>query len=127
MSEVNFNRIGINNTYGKPAPKADAKAEVAAEQPKVQTEEKGAQVLSAMDAQGQLNAAQLGINKGVDPTKYLTADRISDIQNSMADFEKGVGTHRAALDEEFGHISEYSTLSDADKNEMAAKSFSISL
>lgn len=80
-------------------------------------------VLDAMSARGNYNVASFGINN-VDPKKYLSPERIKDIEGSMVQFTSGVDKHLNTLNKEFGHLSEYSNLKESDKYEMAAKSFS---
>lgn len=123
MSEISKINLGLPSTTSK---KEVVKAEPEAKDVKA-TETATTQIdsktmLGAMDAQARANAVHFGFNS-VDPKKYLSPERIQEIQNSMVYFGKGVDRHAAALNEEFGHLDEYSSLGDADKLAMAAQSF----
>lgn len=80
------------------------------------------QILNALGFMGLAAKAQHGIGE-IDPKRYLTPDRIADIEKSMGVFQGGVAKQQAMLEDEFGFLPEYSSLSDADKLEMAAKAF----
>jgi len=60
-------------------------------------------------------------NPTINPADYLSADRIADIEASMAKFEAGVEDTLEAFDNEFGQTSAWANLSDAAKFSMAAK------
>ncbi len=121
-NDISKIQLGLPQINSK-APKAEKKAEekVAEAAPK-NYEDKSAQMMDSLDLAARYNAASLGF-KQIDPSKYLTPDRIADIEASMVVFDKGVNAHLGALKQEFGHLSEFDSLSEADKMEMAAKSF----
>jgi len=120
VSKVQLGLPQVNSQAPKPEQKAEEKVVEAA--PKAVCEDRSAQMMESLDAAAKWNAASLSV-KPIDPSKYLTPERIADIEASMVVFDKGVKTHLGALKEEFGHLSEFDALSEADKLEMAAKSF----
>ena len=78
-------------------------------------------VLSALNLAGVVN--QVAINKAgakeVNPSDYLSNDRINDIEAAMAEFENGVGNIADIIDDEFGDF-----FSEAQKNALAASIYS---
>ena len=62
-------------------------------------------VLDAMELAGSQNKVIAGLNN-IDPTKYLSPERIKDIQKSMGDFEKGVKVNADAINQEFSGLPE---------------------
>ncbi len=106
-----------NPVGDKEAPSAKQPASVAQNQ-QVSPEK----VLGSLDLVAQYNKTQI-VNRIIDPAKYLTPDRIKDIEDSMVKFRCGTDEHRAALEEEFGHLNEFSVLSEQDKLAMAAQSY----
>lgn len=119
------NRIGVNflskfNLKSIDPKKTDeTKAQEASPQVSL-THRDAEQILNAMGTMGLAFKAQHGIGE-IDPRKYLSPERIADIQASMVVFEGGVAEKQKALGEEFGILPEYSNLAEADKLEMAAK------
>ena len=75
-------------------------------------------ILDAMALSGSQNQAVLGLKK-VDPTQYLSPERIQDIQESMGVFEQGVQANLAAINQEFGDMG--NDLSESYKYELAAQ------
>ncbi len=61
------------------------------------------EVYQALDVQGLQNRAQIGLaqRKEVNPSDYLSEERISDIEAMMKEFEGGVEAHANAIDAEF--------------------------
>ena len=122
VPKIQLGLAQINSKAAKAEKKPEEKT-VAVEKQETKTfEDKSAQVMDALGVAGQYNVATLGIAH-TDPSKYLTPERIADIEASMVVFDKGVKTHYNALKDEFGHLSEFGSISEADKFEMAAKSF----
>ncbi len=80
-------------------------------------------ILNSMDIMGKQNINGLNM---INPTKYLSADRIADIQASMAKFEAGVSSQKEAIDKEFAGTPEYEKLSEANKLAFAAHAYSVS-
>lgn len=122
-NDVSKIQLGLGQVNSQ-APKTEQKAEEkVAEVKTVAYEDKSSQILDSLDLTAKYNAASLGF-KQVEPSRYLTPERMADIEASMTVFNKGVKAHLSALNGEFGHLSEFSSLSEAEKLEMAAKSFS---
>ena len=80
-------------------------------------------VLNAMDIMGKQNINGLNM---INPAKYLSAERIADIQASMAKFEAGVSNQQKAIAEEFAGTPQYEKLSEANKLALAAHAFAVS-
>ena len=88
----------------------------------VQYEQKDPQaVLNSLDLMGKQNF--VGIPQAIDPTKYLSQERIAEIEASMAVFESGVEEQAELLENEFGHLAPFANMSEADKLGMAAQSW----
>ena len=82
------------------------------------------QILDALVAAGNSNAAQMGLGaKNINPRDYLSEDRISDIGNSMSQFDAGVEKHLGVLNDEFATVPEFAQLSEAGQYALAAQSF----
>lgn len=79
-------------------------------------------VLNSMALAGMQNQIQHGI-KTIDPSKYLSQERISAISGSMVTFMGKTDEMKKNLDEEFGHLPEYQGISEDKKYEMAAEAF----
>ena len=58
----------------------------------------------------------------INPAKYLSQERINDIQTSMGKYENNVESVLSAMDSEFSGVSAWENLSDARKLALAAKS-----
>ena len=79
-------------------------------------------VLNSMALAGMQNQIQHGIAT-VNPSKYLTQERINEIAGSMIGFLGQTEKMKASFDEEFGHLPEYKNLSEDKKFEMVADAF----
>lgn len=79
-------------------------------------------ILNSMDIMGKQNISGLNM---INPAKYLSADRIADIQASMAKFEAGVSAQKDVISKEFAGAPEYENLSEANKLAFAAHAFSL--
>ena len=77
-------------------------------------------VLNAMDIMGKQNVKGLNM---INPAKYLTPERIADIQASMAKFEAGVSAQQKVVAEELAGTPQYEKLSEADKLAFAAHAY----
>lgn len=109
MDPVNNVRIGnssIGNSYSKNAkPKKDELTDATqTQQQQTKSSYNPDNVLAAMGLEGAYN--MMNINKSnsldnVDPTKYLSEERISDIEAGMAEFETGVNEALLVLENEF--------------------------
>jgi len=122
MSEVKFNGLNSNYAfYQANAKQAKTEEQKADSQPAaVQKEQVSAdKVLDAMTILGAQNFANVQ-KADVDPAKFLSADRISDIESSMAAFEKGVETYASAIKAEFGNA-----LSETEVYSLAANTFAL--
>lgn len=123
MSEVQFG--GLKGNYGfyqkdnvKPQEKEAAKeTQKAPEKTESANPEK---VLDALNLMGAQNFAQVQGKLSVNPAKYLSDERISSIEASMADFEKGVNKYAEAIEAEFG-----SAFSEDTKLALAANAFAL--
>lgn len=106
MSEIKFN-VGSNyGFYQKDDSKPAAKEEAAKEAP-VAPETKSVsadKVLDAMSFIGAQNIVHVNGKMPVNPTDFLSDDRIASIEDSMAEFEKGVEKYQKAIEAEFGSI-----------------------
>lgn len=80
-------------------------------------------ILNSMDIMGRQNINGLNM---INPAKYLSAERIADIQASMAKFESGVSAQQKVIDEEFAGNPQYAKLSEASKLAFAAHAYSVS-
>ncbi len=80
-------------------------------------------ILSSMEIMGKQNINGLNM---INPAKYLSPERIADIQASMAKFEAGVSGSQKALEAEFAGTPQYEKLSGADKLALAAGAFAVS-
>ncbi len=79
------------------------------------------QVFSAMNIVGAQNAAQINLNPISDipdVSKYLTDDRIADIEAMMKEFDNGVNVAANAISQEFPGL-----FSAAQTNALAARVF----
>ena len=72
--------------------------------------------ISAMQNMLNINKAE---TKNVDPTKFLSEERISDIEAMMAEFEAGVSEAANMIEAEFPGM-----FSDEQKNALGAQVFS---
>ena len=72
--------------------------------------------ISAMQNMLNINKAEA---KNVDPTKFLSEERISDIEAMMAEFEAGVSEAANMIEAEFPGM-----FSDEQKNALGAQVFS---
>lgn len=109
MDPVNNVRIGnssIGNAYSKNSKsKKDELIDTAQnQQQQTKSSYNPDDVLAAMGLEGSYN--MMNINKtnskgSVDPTKYLSEERISDIEAGMAEFESGVNEALLVLENEF--------------------------
>ena len=122
--EVNQVRFG-NYTIGNSTPKKPKKEQQKAEE-KTATKANesvksadGEEVLNAMNIAGIQNKPQINLisRKEVEPSKFLSDDRISDIEAMMIEFESGVNDIANAI----GH--EFPDMSNANKNALAARIF----
>ena len=87
-----------------------------------QYEQKDAQsVLNSLDLLGKQNL--VNVTQTIDPTKYLSPERIADIEASMNTFELGVEEQAELLNSEFGHLAPFAGMSESDKMAMAAQSW----
>lgn len=77
-------------------------------------------ILNAMDLMGKQNVKGLNM---INPAKYLTPERIADIQASMAKFEAGVSAQQKVVAEELAGTPQYEKLSEADKLAFAAHAY----
>lgn len=126
---MNVNNIGPNGKHAVGTPQSTGvihsdeakKAEVQSKDVTL-TYSDADQILSAMNIASTFARQQHGLNN-IDPSKYLSPERIADIQASMGVFEEGVAGQLKMLENEFGFLTEYSDLSSADKLEMAAKAY----
>ena len=77
-------------------------------------------VMDALSIAGMQNMAQVNIvaKKEVNPTDYLSNERVADIEAMMADFELGVNQIADVLEDEFPGM-----LSDEKKLALAAQIF----
>lgn len=127
MSEVSRIKFGLPHTNTLNGGVKPEKKEAEAANTKGQAQEASVdpgKMMNALDVAGQYNATNLGISQ-VDPRRYLSPERINEIEASMVKFEGGTQAHLAAFENEFGHLGEYSALNDSEKLEMAAKSFAL--
>lgn len=75
-------------------------------------------IMDALALSGFQNKTILGLNT-VDPTKYLSEERIHDIEKSMGLFEQKIQNNLAAIDSELGGLA--GELSDSYKLNLAAQ------
>lgn len=124
MSEISGINLGLPKTNLNQTAQSNEPEVKDAKQPDIATGQSvdPKAVLDAMNARANYNVAGIGINN-IDPKKYLSPERMKDIEASMTQFTSGVDSHLEALNQEFGHLGEYTNLSETDKYEMAAKSF----
>ena len=122
MSEIKFNVGGNYGFYqkndSKPVAKEDATKEAV-----VKSEAKSVsadKVLDAMSFLGAQNLANVSGKMPVNPTDFLSDDRIKSIEDSMAEFEKGVEKYQQAIKAEFGSI-----FSDDTVLSLAANAFAL--
>ena len=78
-------------------------------------------VLNSLDLWGKQNL--VGVTQTIDPTKYLSPERIAEIEASMGVFEAGVEEQAELLENEFGHLAPFANVSESDKLAMAAQSW----
>ncbi len=78
-------------------------------------------VLDSLDLLGKQN--MVGVTPTIDPTKYLSPERIAEIEASMGVFEAGVEEQAELLENEFGHLAPFANVSESDKLAMAAQSW----
>lgn len=122
MSEIKFNVGGNYGFYqkndSKPVAKEDATKEAVV---KSETKSVSAdKVLDAMSFLGAQNLANVNGKMPVNPTDFLSGDRIKSIEDSMAEFEKGVEKYQQAIKAEFGSI-----FSDDTVLSLAANAFAL--
>lgn len=109
MDPVNNVRIGnssIGNSYSK---NAKSKKEELTDAPQNQPQQTKSSynpdnVLAAMGLEGSYNMMNINKSNSLDnvvPTKYLSEERISDIEAGMAEFETGVDEALEVLENEF--------------------------
>jgi len=122
MSNVHINNFGNNygfyqNKPSKPQVEKEVKEE-AAVAPKHEAVE-ASEIMSAMNIMGAQNLAHVTAKNQVNPTDYLSAERIASIEDSMKLFEQGVEKYAGAVQKEFGDI-----FSDETVYALAAEAFS---
>lgn len=124
----NISKIGANANFyiqsqslkkDESTPKTQ---EAQGETAEVKTEAKDPNaILDAMQMSAIQNKA-LAFGRLINPAKYLSQERIKDIQTSMGYFENNVENVLSAMDSEFSGVSAWENLSDARKLALAAKS-----
>lgn len=122
VNQVRFGNYTIGNSGAKNAKKqpqqsneeivmlsSDKKAETLS----------GEKVLDAMNAMGIQNRPQINTvgNKEVNPSEFLSEERMEEIEAMMKGFENGVNQVKDVLSKEFPQISE------SNKNALAARIF----
>ena len=73
----------------------------------------------------QMSAIQnkaIAFGRLINPAKYLSQERINDIQTSMGYYENNVENALSAMDSEFSGVSAWENLPYAQKLALAAKS-----
>lgn len=125
ISKIGAGQTGkIYSNLKKTSEKETSKSDISARNEK-STAFKGVSaddILNTMALAGMQNQIQHGI-KTVDPTKYLSQERISAIAGSMVTFMGKTDEMKNSLDEEFGHLPEYKGIPEDKKYEMAAEAF----
>ena len=78
-------------------------------------------ILNSLDLLGKQN--MVNMTQAIKPEDYLSPERIAEIQASMGVFEYGVEAQAELLEQEFGHLGPYASMSEADKMAIAAQSW----
>ena len=78
-------------------------------------------ILDAMQMSAIQNKA-IAFGRLINPAKYLSQERINDIQTSMGYYENNVENALSAMDSEFSGVSAWENLPYAQKLALAAKS-----
>ncbi len=122
MSEIKFN--AFNGGYGFYNKEETAQKPV--EEEKSQVVQNNTQnvapdkVLDAMNLLGAQNISQISGKIQTNPANFLSEERISDIEKSMALFEQGVEKYAGSIKEEFGNV-----LGEKTVYALAAEAFSL--
>lgn len=108
MSEIN-KLNGFNSNYGfyqKDDSESSVKKEAQPEQAKAPETKSVSpeKVFDAMNVLAQQNAYNVQGRTLVNPKDYLSEERISSIENSIAEFEKGVEKYANVVKNEFGSV-----------------------
>lgn len=124
----NISKIGastnfyIQNQILKKEESAEKTKENQAETTEIKTEAKDPNaILDAMQMSAMQNKA-IAFARLINPTKYLSQERIKEIEALMGVFENNVETIKTAMDTEFSGISAWENMSDSQKLALAAKS-----
>lgn len=122
VNQVRFGNYSIGNPRAN-AQKKEAKKEEAVLQqtPQNQESKNPDEVLNALNITGMQNAAQINLSNASeipDVSKYLSDERIADIEAMMAEFESGVDGAKQVISGEFPGM-----FSEAQTNALAAAAF----
>lgn len=116
VSKISFQVLN-NSNMPKKEIKKEAEEKKEPEKAQVNVEYKAPEeVMNALSLSGAQNKALLGVNM-VDPTKYLTPDRIKSIETSMGVFDSKVQNTKAAIEK----LPELNALNEASKLELASE------
>lgn len=122
INQVRFGNYSIGSNQTSAKKNNDKLNEQAKEEVKTQVaQEKSADgVMSALNIAGMQNLAQVNVvaKKEVNPTDYLSEDRIADIEAMMGGFELGVNQIADVIEDEFPGM-----LSNEQKMALAAQIF----
>jgi len=120
INQVQFGgSYSIGNSRPETKKQEEKKTEVAQKEvPSANTEANADKIFEAMNLDGLYfkNQIQQSQTKEVNPSDYLSDDRIGDIEAAMAEFESGVNNIASVIAQEFG-----SSISSEYANELAAK------
>ena len=116
VSKISFQALNNTNLPKKEVEKKEAQKEEP-EKAQVNVDYKAPEeVMNALNLSGAQNKALLGVNT-VDPTKYLTPDRIKSIETSMGVFDSKVQNTKKAIET----LPELNALNEASKLELASE------
>ncbi len=116
ISKINLSTLKETVLFGNKE-KVEKEAKQEETKPQTQVNHKNSEdILDALALSGSQNKSIHKLNV-INPSKYLTPERIEDIQKSMGVFEEGVQANLNIIDQELG--GDY--LSAGEKLELAAR------
>lgn len=122
VNQVRFGSYSIGNPRANTQKKETKKEEAVSQQtPQNQESKNPDEVLNALNITGMQNAAQINLSNASeipDVSKYLSDERIADIEAMMAEFESGVDGAKQVIGGEFPGM-----FSEAQTNALAAATF----
>ena len=121
VNRLNLYSLGVAQKANKPSLAETESKKDDNKQTQQHAQADAQSVLNSLDLLGQQN--KIGVTQTIDPTKYLSPERIAEIEASMGAFEYGVEAQLEQLNNEFGQLAPYSNMPEAEKVALAAQTW----